>query len=1359
MINLLDTYNYRVAIDSFGVAPEDSSSFEIRGWAVDSFRHDTLAIDSSDTDVRVRRFSREDICTVHKIKSGIKVAFILTFPKHTRSIPLTIHTPGSDIESTVDVAKVRDHFLLEKAKVVGERAGRGVKLAVQPSRWSKLVDRVAYYSGIRKDFYTKWCEKYETLTKIQAENGTAQMKVRPKFSIVTPVYNVDEKWLREFIESVRSQWYTNWELCIADDCSSAEHVRKVLEEYASADSRIKVFFREKNGGISEATNSAMALATGDFIGFMDNDDILAPQALFRMAQAINQNEMVDFLYSDEDKINERGERFDPFFKPGFSPQLLRGHNYITHFVVVRKTVVDKIGNFRAEFSGSQDYDFVLRATQVSRTVVHVPEMLYHWRTLTTSVAGDPYSKYYAYEAGRKALQETFDREGINAQVSMLKHLGTYGVSYNPGNAKVLVVYSDLTNEQVEELKSTTQYSNVEYVENTHTHAIEEALEKTHADYIVLVSGVLPHKSTWVKDLLSVTWQKQVAAVSGMVIDKQSRVEMAGVSLKSLKDGKPFDGAGEFSDDTGYYFRVALPREIFSSTEQILLVNSKAYKSVGFINDDLPRGLRGIDLCARINADGLGNTIFNPLVQAVNQNDQPLEISKNDIKNYVENHSGKFRDIFSPAAIVPKDPDDHPVVIAIDDVKEVAENTFAVTGWSADIHFKNAAEIYLDAKSFDNTEILDITRVVRPDVASFHGMNKETELGFIVTVKTTSSSFTLVGSTEHGEDTVKVNVSAVNRALKRSRRYLKMAKHPRSFAKRVNRKLFGEAQKKQAYDKFLKNVEAKQPSSTVLIDENSPLISIVVPVYNVEEKWLRKCVDSIKNQTYTKWELCLADDYSPSAHVRPLIESILKEDKRIKAVFREENGHISKATNSALEIATGDFIALMDNDDELPNNALMEVARVIVDHPDVDLIYSDEDKIDENGKRSDPAFKPDYSPDLLMSTNYISHLGVYRASIMKELGGFRSEFDGSQDYDLVLRFVEKTAPEHIHHIPRVLYHWRMLPTSTAGNQSAKDYAFVAGLKAVQAALDRRGIKATARRSFLNGIYDIDYDIASHDMVSVIIPTKDGYDNIERSVSSILEKTTYDNYEIVIADNGSTNPAMQTLYTELGQKASELGKKLHVLDIDIPFNFSRINNLAAKEAEGKYLLFLNDDTEVIAPNWMTTMISWSQQERVGIVGAKLYYPKEVIQHAGVVLGLGGVAGHVFAGAPRTDIGQYGRLMENTNYYALTAACFMLRADDFWAVNGFDETFDVAYNDVDICIRVHDQLGRDNVWVHEAELYHYESITRGHDAASQKKMERLMRESERMRKLYAEIIDNDPYYNPNLSRTDAQLTPRVS
>lgn len=701
-----------------------------------------------------------------------------------------------------------------------------------------------------------------------------------------------------------------------------------------------------------------------------------------------------------------------------------------------------------------------------------------------------------------------------------------------------------------------------------------------------------------------------------------------------------------------------------------------------------------------------------------------------------------------------------IKIIIDSIyREKQTNNLTVTGWALNLDSKSSPEISIN----NQNQVLSfkIQRLLREDVNQIYELDPAVLAGFEIKLEGIQKKKKLE-IRFLSEDTQTCKSEWIDLAKKHplipgteeklARLMIKVNKGI-SYLKRngirstIQRVKIEKTRNQSSYASWLERTEHfdfEKIKAEINKFQYQPKISIAMPVYNVEEEWLRRCIDSILIQDYMNWELCMADDASTDPKVKELLNKYSNSDERIKVVFRAENGHISEATNSALELATGEFVALLDNDDELPRIAFYEVVKALNENQELDLIYSDEDKIDMEGNRSDPSFKPDWSPDLLLGTNYISHLGVYRRTLLNEIGGFRKGYEGSQDYDLVLRFTEKTTGERIKHIPKVLYHWRMLPTSTAVDQSTKGYAFEAGLRAIQDALIRREIKGYATHGRANGLYDVYYDIESEELVSIIIPTKNGYKDVKRCVSSIIEKTTYKNYEIIIADNGSTDEKMKELYDLFSQQLEE---HFRVVEIDIPFNFSKINNIAAKEAKGKYLLFLNNDTEVINADWLKLMVSFGQQERVGCVGAKLLYPNNTIQHAGVILGLGGVAGHGHYGYPHGDLGYFGKLALNVDYLAVTAACLLMKKQDFDAVSGFDEDFTVAFNDVDLCLKVK-ELGRDNVWLHEAELYHFESQTRGYDDKGKKK-KRFAQEKEMMEIKWSELIENDPFYNPNLTR----------
>lgn len=695
------------------------------------------------------------------------------------------------------------------------------------------------------------------------------------------------------------------------------------------------------------------------------------------------------------------------------------------------------------------------------------------------------------------------------------------------------------------------------------------------------------------------------------------------------------------------------------------------------------------------------------------------------------------------------------------------NSIVISGWALDEETKTVPSIHVEG--FDG--IVQISYVYRGDVNALHKLASNVSAGFQIELDGNQSQndvIQLVFEGNHHTTKKEVNLNqkfplvpgTEGKWLKRWQRVRRGLGYIRrnGLISTYRRLKMDQAPGKSVQDYQVwisknENWDVEAIQKEIQNFKYQPKISILMPVYNVEQNWLEKCIQSVQNQFYPNWELCMADDCSTDESVRPTLEKYAQSDERIKVVFRSENGHISRATNSALEIATGEFVALLDNDDELAPIAFYEVVKALNENPELDLIYSDEDKIDMQGNRFDPAFKPDWSPDLLLGTNYISHLGVYRRSIMNEIGGFRPGFEGSQDYDLVLRFTEKTTAQRIHHIPKVLYYWRILPTSTAADQSTKGYAFEAGLKAVQEALVRRGIKGTAHHAAGNGLYDVEYEVLSTDLVSIIIPTRDGYDDMLRCLNSIVAKTSYPNYEIIVADNGSTDERMEKLYAKF---KGQLGERFRVESIDIPFNYSRINNLAAQKAKGKYLLFLNNDTEVITPGWITKMVSFAQFERIGMVGAKLYYPNQTIQHAGVIVGLGGAAGHCHHTYPKGDFGYFGKLEINVNYLAVTAACCMIRKADFEQLGGFEEKLTVAFNDVDLCLREY-EAGHDNVWLHGVELYHYESQTRGYENTPEKKA-RFDQETKFMEDRWGKYIVNDPFYNPNLSRVGGHFGIRL-
>lgn len=526
----------------------------------------------------------------------------------------------------------------------------------------------------------------------------------------------------------------------------------------------------------------------------------------------------------------------------------------------------------------------------------------------------------------------------------------------------------------------------------------------------------------------------------------------------------------------------------------------------------------------------------------------------------------------------------------------------------------------------------------------------------------------------------------------------------------------------------------------------PKISIVIPLYHTPLKYLRRILDSIREQTYTNWELCLADG-STENRVEKYIRSHYGRDKRIKYRRLKENRGISENTNAALAMASGDYIMLSDHDDIVEQGALFEIVAALNRDRNLDIIYTDEDKITMDGRSYfEPNFKTDFNPFMLECNNYICHIFVVRSSIMKKIGGFRKEYDGAQDFDLILRCWEETEAERICHIPKILYHWRSHPDSTATNPESKRYAYEAGANALNAHFRRIGVDAEAEITENLGIYRIRRKVQEHPLVSIIIPNKDHVEDLEKCLASVAEKTTYDNYEILIVENNSTEKETFAYYDKLTERYS----RCRLLTWEREFNYAAINNFAAEDAAGEYLLFLNNDVELITENWLEEFLGICQLPQVGIVGARLYFPDETIQHAGVIIGLGGVAGHIFSGVSRYEPGYMGRAVMPQNLSAVTAACMMMKRSVFQEVGGFDEDFRVAFNDVDLCMKT-TSAGYQVVLNPYVQLYHYESKSRGQENTGDKQS-RFYSEVYRFETKWPEILEKgDPYYNLNLSLKD--------
>ena len=565
---------------------------------------------------------------------------------------------------------------------------------------------------------------------------------------------------------------------------------------------------------------------------------------------------------------------------------------------------------------------------------------------------------------------------------------------------------------------------------------------------------------------------------------------------------------------------------------------------------------------------------------------------------------------------------------------------------------------------------------------------------------------------------------------------------------IRRRLLALEQARADYEQWVTSYDTLVEADRALIRQRvedlewKPSISVVMATHETPEIWLRRAIESVRAQLYPHWELCIADDASTAPHVRAVLAEYAALEPRIKVVHRETRGHIAAASNDALALATGSFVTFLDHDDELAEHALYRVASEIQEDRDVAIVYSDEDKIDESGSRYDPYFKPDWNPDLLLAQNYVAHLCLYRTDLVRELGGLRSGYDGAQDWDLVLRAGWAVEPARIRHIPNVLYHWRAVPGSSARAADEKHYVRAAQRKTLEAHLERTGTAARVEPA-AQIHWRVRYALPEpRPRVTLIVPTRDGYRFLSRCVDSVLEKTGYGNVELLVVDNQSTDPRTRRYLEELSARPEAT-----VIRYDAPFNYAAINNFAAERASGEVLALVNDDVEAISPGWLEEMVSHAIRPEIGAVGAMLYYPNGTIQHAGIILGIGGVAGHAHTYQPRGHPGQACRGMLVQDVSAVTGACMVLRRSVFEEVGGFDEAhLEIAFNDVDLCLRIRAR-GYRIVWTPFAELYHHESASRGYEETPTQQA-RFEREERYMKELWGPVLRNDPAYNPNLA-----------
>ncbi|MBF0227669.1 MAG: glycosyltransferase [Desulfobacterales bacterium] len=1092
---------------------------------------------------------------------------------------------------------------------------------------------------------------------------------QPLISIIMPVYNVAEEWLKLAIESVLHQQYGNFELCIADGNSSKPYIKTLLSSYQGQDERIKVRFLSENKGIAQNSNEALSLATGDFIGLLDHDDELDPSALLEIVKVLNINKNFDFIYSDEDKISIDGEFFSPDYKPDFSPDYLRSNNYICHFVIIRKKILDEIGGFRQGFEGSQDYDLVLRVSEITKNIFHIPKVLYHWRMSESSTAYNLESKMYAFESAKKALKEHINRINLEGEVFDGIGLGCYHIRYvlksYPSVSIIIPIknMAEILKKCVNSIFSKSSYKNFEIIIVDNQSDEKETLKyfdklitnpkikilkydgdfnfslinnyavsKTNSEYLIFLDSNTEVKTPdWIESLLEFAQRDDVGACGPMLVSPDGMIEHAGIIIGL---GGAAGGCNNFllENEIGYMGRAKLINNFSSLSVLCLCLKKQTFDAIGGFDENFSENFLDIDLCLKIRDKNL-LLVYNPYIKLYYNGDLTKEgyesCNKAKLLNEISLLREKWNDIF-----VNGDPYYNPN-FSLSRNFEVKSDEDNLYSFDINLLFDARQEYILKKKNWINA--------IKSEIASY------------------SDFITL--SEEFGEQKEEAlnNISAFN--------YL-------------------------------------------------PKFCIITFITTNKDNL--SAMTSIMNQIYPYWEIYIVSFLSYDDHLAFIRTTQLSKNITIFNV-RE----ISYKNLFSKIIA--EFIAFIGENDEIHPNALYEAAKILnKESSNIEIIYTDEDKILKPGIRYEPLFKPDWSPDFIRSTNYIGNLLLVKKNILEKID-FSLAFGNS--YDLRLKLLEVT--NNIVHIPKILYHSGKQQSLSENNK-----------KALQDYIKRIGDDAEVLNGIIQNTFRIKYKLKSYPKVSIIISTKDNSNALKTCIQSIINKSSYPDYDIIIIDNRSVEPLTFEYF-----KSIENDRNIKILKFDEEFNFSAINNYGVKESDSEYIIFLNNDTEVICSEWIEAMLEFGQRQDVGCIGALLYFPDNTIQHGGVIIGARGIADHAHYRLPKNFPGYMNRAYTIQNLSAVTAACMLTKKSLFEKIGGFDENFTHAYNDIDLCLKIR-QKGYLVVFTPYAQLYHHESLTRGYENSLKKRIRFFNEKSKFLSKWKNVLKQGDPYYNSNLS-----------
>ncbi|MDH3346552.1 MAG: glycosyltransferase [Desulfobulbaceae bacterium] len=1128
----------------------------------------------------------------------------------------------------------------------------------------------------------------------------------PKVSVVIPCYNQGD-FIDETVDSVLAQSFDDYEIIIVNDGSTDEATNDKLAAYDRPKTRVLV---TDNHGLAGARNNGIAEALGEYILPLDSDDKIEKTYLEKAVGILDNNKDIGIVYS---RARLFGALDSEWILPEFSLDEMLIDNIIFCSAFFRRQDWETAGGYDTSMVyGWEDYDFWLSLLERGSIAYKIPEILFYYRITADSMVRSK-TKEQKLEIFEKIYRKHPKLYNDNIRIWIDKLIDTREI-YQV--ARLYLDTGDGFNEQQRLTQKIDERTFSLTFDISRFHGAKQLRFNPINDYCVLhlTSAELTYENGN---------RAQLAKYHGNILEPQS-------SNLVFSDKDPF----LLFDLKDYSFQGCQPTS-FVITFQFIEVGETVFHYLLKRKDDALHQQRETQYQQQQEIELLKKQL-SQCTNSMTSISSLKETAKGHVRNarlLVKKAKYHFKDeyrvikesgLFNPVYYLAENPDLRGA--SIDPLIHYLENGWA-EGRNPNALF--ATVWYLEAYQ----------EVLKAEINPlYHYISSGWREG-----KNPSPMFETTYYLKNNPD---VDASGQN-----------PLKHFLDIGGKEGRKpnpLFDCKYYLEIHDDVRESgenplvhycrlgyFEGRPTHKKKEQFKDNPLISVITPVYNVPEIYLRACIDSVLEQLYDNWELCLADDASPKEHVKKVLQEYADRDPRIKVSFLAQNQGIAGATNAAVELASGDYLAFLDNDDELSRNALLETVRVINEQA-AEIIYSDECFIDQDGKFQDAHHKPDFSGDLLFNHNYITHFTVMKKELFTRAGGVSSQCDGAQDYDLMLRVTELT--DRIIHIPKILYRWRTLETSTAADPGAKTYAIDAGKKALEMALERRSIKGTVSNSNLPFYYRVRRDLVETPLVSIIIPFCDQADYLRKCIASILDRSTYENYEIIGVNNNSSQEETLALIQGLSAK----DERITFLDFPGPFNYSKINNFAVGHAKGEHIVLMNNDIEVLNEDWIETLLEHSQRPEVGAVGAKLYYGNETIQHAGVIVGIKGFAGHSHRHSERNDCGYFNRLNCIQNISAVTAALLMVKKSAFEEVDGLDEdNLTVALNDVDFCLKL-GQKGYANIFTPYCEAYHYESVSRGYEDTPDKKA-RFEKEADFFKNKWADFLAaGDPYYNPNLT-----------